>query len=83
MTSVNISVNWSDTIVMFNSLLRSIDQLRAQINADILDDDDLFDAEEELNDYLILLARLRKKYTELSDKGELPAALINKFNALA
>ena len=81
MTSENISVSWSDTIVMFNSLLRSIDLLRAQIDADTLDDDDLYDTEEELNDYLTLLARLRQKYAELSDKGELPATLLSKLNA--
>ena len=75
-------LEWSEVIVAFNSLVRNIEFLRKLIDSDSLEDDDLYDTEEELNDYLILLAKLRQRYSEISDKGELPDSLLNKIREL-
>jgi len=81
MNSNYISIDWSESIIIFNSLIKNIEELRSIVNSDDIDDDDLYDAEEELNDYVILLARLRDKYfSDLSDKGELPKYLKKKLN---
>lgn len=79
MNSENIKISWSDCIVIFNSLIDSIERLRIQIDAGELDEDDLYDAEEELNDYTMLLSRLHTKYMECSDKGDLPNELRKKL----
>ena len=64
-------IDWSELIIVFNSLVGSIETLRAAIESESLDEDDLYNAEEELNDYVVLLARLRQRYIEIPDKGEL------------
>lgn len=79
MNSEQSEISWSEMIVMFNSLIRSIEHLREVINSDSLDDDDLYEAEEELNDYVTLIARLRQRYTGIVDKGELSETLSNKL----
>ncbi|VAW69335.1 hypothetical protein MNBD_GAMMA10-2750 [hydrothermal vent metagenome] len=73
---------WSEVIVVFNSLIRNIEYLREQITSDSLDDDALYDAEEELNDYVMLLAVLRQRYAEIVDKGELTDSLSRKIRAI-
>lgn len=78
----SIELYWSDCVVVFNSLIRSVEQLRALIAAGDLDDDEVYDAEEELSDYLTLLGRLRAKYAECSNAGELSKELDNKLKAL-
>jgi hypothetical protein len=75
-------LNWADVIVVFNSLIRNIEFLREAINSGKLNDDELYDVEEELNDYVTLLARLRQKYFELSDKGELSKGLAKKLKEI-
>jgi len=74
---------WSEVIVVFNSLIRNIEYLREKIASGSLDDDALFDAEEELNDYVMLLAVLRQRYAEIKDKGELTAGLLKKLEKYA
>lgn len=78
----SIELYWSDCIVVFNSLIRSVEELRILIAAGDSDDDWLYDAEEELNDYLTLLARLKTKYAECSNTGEFSKELDNKLKAL-
>ena len=80
MNTESITIDWSECIVIFNSLIRSIETLRDAIDNEIEDDDELYDAEEELNDYVILLARLKEQYFELKDKGDLPKKLLSKLN---
>lgn len=75
-------IDWSEVIIIFNSLIHNIENLRREIDSDILNDDDLYDAEEELNDYVTLLARLRLRYSEIPDKGELPKALSTKLREI-
>ncbi len=83
MGSDKVEVNWSEVVIIFNSLIKSIEHLRQAIDSDSFDnDDDLYDAEEELNDYVTLLARLREKYAELTDKGELSASLAKKIREI-
>lgn len=72
-------LNWSEMIVVFNSLIRNIENLRELIASDSLDDDDLYDVEEELNDYVILFAVLRKRYAGIEIKGDLTASFIKKI----
>jgi len=73
---------WSEVIVVFNSLIRSIEYLQEQIASDSLDDDALYDAKEELNDYVMLLAVLRQRYAEIADKGELTDSLSKKIREI-
>ncbi|HED34614.1 MAG TPA: hypothetical protein ENJ08_10430 [Gammaproteobacteria bacterium] len=73
---------WSEVIVVFNSLIRNIEYLREQIASDSLDDDVLYDAEEELNDYVMLLTVFRQRYAEIADKGELTDNLSRKIREI-
>ena len=82
MSSETIEISWSDCIVIFNALIENIEKLRLEIESDELDDDELYDAEEELNDYTTLLARLRTKYMECSNKGELSGSLSKKLQSI-
>jgi len=79
MGSNTAEIDWSDLIVIFNSLIGSIEKLRNSIESGSLEEDDLYDAEEELNDYVVVLSRLRQKYSEISDKGELSESLSTKL----
>ena len=77
--SVNTTeIDWSECIVIFNSLIRNIEHLRVYIESDV-DEDDAYDAEEELNDYVTLLTRLRVQYSEIENKGELSESLKKKI----
>lgn len=78
-----IEIDWADCIVIFNSLIESIEALRNKIEDDRLNDDELYDAEETLNDYVTLISRLKIKYKECPDKGELPKELIKKLESIA
>jgi len=82
MSDDSIEISWSDCIVLFSSLISNIETLRATVESDKLDDDELYDAEEELDDYTALLARLRSKYMECKDKGELPNSLNKKLQSI-
>ena len=75
-------IEWSEIIIIFNSLIRSIEQLRGIIDSNSLDDDDLYDAEEELNDYIMLLTKLRQRYSEIPEKGELTKELAKKLREI-
>ena len=75
-------IDWSECIVIFNSLIRSIEHLREFLESDDIDEDDAYDAEEELNDCVILLSRLREQYSEIKDKGELSESLKNKIMSI-
>ena len=80
--SVNTTeIDWSECIVIFNSLIRNIEHLRVYIESDV-DEDDAYDAEEELNDYVTLLTRLRVQYSEIENKGELSESLKKKIMAI-
>ncbi|HMW47188.1 MAG TPA: hypothetical protein PKD17_04585 [Cellvibrionaceae bacterium] len=83
MSENTITVDWSECIVLFNSLLRNIEQLREIVDADGIDDDELYEAEEELNDYVILLAHLKNRYSNLADKGELSPGLKKRLAAVS
>ena len=76
------ALEWSEVIVIFNSLIRNIEYLRGAIEADAFNDDELYDAEEELNDYVTLLARLRQRYSEIPNKGELSESLTKKLKEI-
>lgn len=82
MNTDNAVIDWSEIIVMFNSLIRNIEELRKTTDSDTLDDDELYQVEEELNDYVILLARLRQRFSEIPDKGELPEKLAKKIREI-
>ena len=72
-------VDWSELIVVLSSLIRSIESLRSAI---ALDEDDLYEAEEELNDYVMLLARLCQRYSEIPNNGELSEPLAKKLREI-
>ena len=81
MANENIGVSWSDCIVLFNSLMRSVEELRSAVDSGNLEEDEQYDLEEELNDYLMLLSRLNTKYGECTNKGELPLELRKKIQS--
>ena len=64
-------VEWSEMIVIFNALLKSIECVRTQLADDNLDDDSQYMLDEELNDYMMLLNRLKQRYDEIATKGDL------------
>jgi len=78
----NIDISWSDCIVLFNALIRSIETLRSEVDSGSLDEDKQYDLEEELNDYTTLLSRLHAKYGQCLDKGELPLELEKKLQSI-
>ena len=82
MSDETIEISWSDCIVLFGSLISNIETLRAAVESNDIDDDELYEAEEELNDYTTLLARLRSKYMECKEKGELPSSLNKKLQSI-
>ena len=82
MANENIEISWSDCIVLFNTLIRSVEGLRGEIDSGSLHEDEQYDIEEELNDYVMLLSRLNAKYAECSDKGELPLELKKKIQSI-
>ena len=75
-------LDWSEMIIVFNSLIRNIEELRRKIDSDSLDDDELYEVEEELNDYVTLLPRLRQRFYDITDKGELPEKLARKIREI-
>lgn len=75
-------LDWPEIIIMFNSLIRNIEELRRKIDSDSLDDSELYEAEEELNDYVTLLPKLRQRFYAISDKGELPEKLAKKIREI-
>lgn len=79
MESGKAEIDWSELIIVFNSLIGSIESLRKKIDSEELDEDHLYDAEEELNDYVVLIARLRKRYEDIPDKGEISGSLAGKL----
>lgn len=68
-------MEWFELIVVFNTLLKSIDTVRAQLDNDDLDDDVQYALDEELNDYTTLLRRLQARYAAIPTKGELSPGL--------
>lgn len=82
MSKENIEISWSDCIVLFNTLIRSVESLRSEIDSESLDKDEQYDLEEELNDYVMLLSRLHTKFGECSDKGEIPLELRKKIQSI-
>ncbi|MCH9692283.1 MAG: hypothetical protein K0U59_09535 [Gammaproteobacteria bacterium] len=82
MTKDNIEISWSDCIVLFNTLIRSIEGLRNEIESGSLDEDEQYDLEEELNDCVMLLSRLQTKYGECPDKGEMSLELKKKIQSV-
>ena len=82
MNSDSVEIDWSEIIIVFNSLIRNIEELRKLIDSDSLDDDELYEVEEELNDYVTFLARLRQRYSDISEKGEIPENLAKKLREI-
>lgn len=82
MSKENIEISWSDCIVLFNTLIRSVESLRSEIDSGSLDEDEQYDLEDELNDYVMLLSRLHTKFGECSDKGEIPLELRKKIQSI-
>ena len=80
MSTDSIIIDWSECIIIFNSLMKNIEELRNTIDANEIDDDDLFDAEEDLNDYVTLLVHLKERYSNLQDAGDLTSDMKKKLN---
>lgn len=76
------TVEWFEVIVIFNSLLRNIDFLRTALDSEKLSEDEQYNLEEELNDYIALLHKLKARYAEISDKGELSPSLTKRLREL-
>lgn len=67
-----LTLEWFDAVVMLTSLIECIDSISAQLDIDGLSDDATYELEERLNDYQLLARKLKIKYAEIADKGELP-----------
>ena len=80
MSTDSIIIDWSECIIIFNSLMKNIEELRNTIDANEIDDDDLFDVEEDLNDYVTLLVHLKERYSNLQDAGDLTSDMKKKLN---
>jgi len=78
MSTKSIEMNFSEAIVMLNSLVRNIENIRVLIKNEKFDDK-IHDLEEELNDYVMLIPRLLERYENLSEKGELPTTIKQKI----
>lgn len=76
------TVEWFEVVIIFNSLLRNIDSLRSTLDSEKLNEDERYTLDEELNDYTALLHKLKARYAEISDKGELSPDLITRLRKL-
>ena len=76
------TVEWFEVVIIFNSLLRNIDSLRGILASEKLDEDERYALDEELNDYTTLLHKLKARYVEISDRGELSPALTSRLRNL-
>lgn len=73
------TVEWFEVVVMFNSLLRNIDSLNSTLDSETLNEDERYALDEELNDYIALLHKLKARYVEISDRGELLPDLASRL----
>ena len=71
----SLTLEWFDAVVVLTSLIECIDSISAQLDIDGLDGDAAYDLEERLNDYQLLARKLKIKYAEIGDKGELPESM--------
>ena len=71
----SLTLEWFDAVVVLTSLIECIDSISAQLDIDGLGDDAAYELEERLNDYQLLARKLKIKYAEIADKGELPESM--------
>lgn len=74
------TVEWFEVAVIFNSLLRNINSLRSTLDSAAINDDDRYTLDEELNDYISLLRKLKARYVEIADRGELSPDLTRRLH---
>ncbi len=82
MRNDTIQIHWSDCVVLFSALINNIQELRNVVADEDIDDGELYEAEQSLNDYVTVLARLRDKYNACTDKGALPEELVKELSAI-
>ncbi len=73
--NTSLTLEWFDAVVVLTSLIECIDSISAQLDVDGLGDDAAYELEERLNDYQLLARKLKIKYAEITDKGELPESM--------
>ena len=76
------TVEWFEVVIIFNSLLRNIDSLRSTLDSKNINEDERYALDEELNDYTTLLHKLKARYVEISDRGELSPDLVRRLRKL-
>ena len=76
------TVEWFEVVVIFNSLLRNIDSLSSTLDSEKLNEDERYTLDEELNDYTTLLHKLKARYVEIPDRGELSPDLASRLRKL-
>lgn len=76
------TIEWFEVVIIFNSLLRNIDSLRSTLDSKKLNEDERYALDEELNDYTMLLHKLKARYVEISDSGELSPELTSRLRKL-
>ena len=76
------TIEWFEVVIMFNSLLRNIDSLSSTLGSETLNEEERYVLDEELNDYITLLHKLKARYVEISDRGELSPALASRLRKL-
>ena len=75
-------IEWFDLIVIMNSLVSSVEKTKQLLLKEGMDEDQEYDLEEELQDYMNLLTKIKTKYSNIESKGELPASLIKRISNL-
>lgn len=71
----SLTLEWFDAVVVLTSPIECIDSISAQLDVDGLGENLAYDLEERLNDYQLLARKLKIKYAEIADKGELPESM--------
>ena len=76
------TVEWFEVVIIFNSLLRNIDLLRSMLASEKPNEEERYALDEELNDYITLLQKLKARYVDISDRGELSPELTSRLRKL-
>jgi len=80
--NTSLTLEWFDAVVVLTSLIECIDSLSARLEAKDLDGDAVYELGQRLNDYQLLARKLKIKYAEIADKGELPELMRNRLAVL-
>jgi RNA polymerase subunit RPABC4/transcription elongation factor Spt4 len=76
------TIEWFDLIVIMNSLIASIEETKRLLSKEGISEDQEYQLEEELEDYINVITKIKTKYFKIGSKGELPELIIKRINNL-